>query len=155
MKRILFLVLASFTLHLLFASCNRCKKKDCKTAEPEATFDRKAMLSNIGNSIIIPNYQWLQTEVNEMDAAVAAFTDNPSEASLNSLRSAFREAYVAWQHCSAFEFGPAEQNILRASINTFPTDTAQINSNISSGSYDLNIAANMDAKGFPAIDFLI
>jgi len=39
-------------------------------------------------------------------------------------------------------------------FNVFPTDTVQINSNINSGTYNLDAANNLDAKAFPALEFL-
>ena len=53
-----------------------------------------------------------------------------------------------------YEFGPAEQEIVRMNFNVFPTDTAQIKANIISGSYNLAAASNLDAKGFPALDYI-
>jgi predicted lipoprotein len=44
---------------------------------------------------------------------------------------------------------------LRAVLNTFPSDTAQILTNVQSGAWDLNLASNIDARGFPALDFLL
>src|SRR5690606_8237728 len=41
------------------------------------------------------------------------------------------------------------------SMNTYPTDTNQIQNNISSGTYTLSSLDNVDAIGFPALDFLL
>jgi uncharacterized protein len=149
-KSILILSIVTGIILFLF-SCKKEKQDDDATPE----FDRKAMLSNIGSNIIIPNYQILQTEANALDAAVTQFTTTTDSANLIALQIAFKNTYNAWQLCSTFELGPAETDLLRANVNTFPTDTAQINSNISSGSYNLGTASNLDAKGFPAIDYLL
>lgn len=138
-------------LSVTFFSCKKDKENDTVTSE----FDRKAMLENIGNNIIIPAYHALKSEVEQMDSAVASFIAFPDLTNLVSLQNAYKDACLSWQNVSTFEFGTAEQLLLRANVNTFPTDTAQIKSNIGSGSYDLASAANIDAKGFPAIDYLL
>jgi hypothetical protein len=43
----------------------------------------------------------------------------------------------------------------KSAIGTFPTDTNQINSNISAGTYNLATATNADAVGLAALDFLL
>lgn len=138
-------------LLITFFSCKKDKKED--TTIPE--FDRKSMLTNIGNNIIISNYQAFQIKTNGFSTAISQFNAAPDSANLVSLQQVFKEVYNAWQLCSVFEFGPGETELLRASLNVFPTDTTQINSNVSSGVYDLGTASNADAKGFPAIDYLL
>ena len=41
-----------------------------------------------------------------------------------------------------------------AALGTFPADTTQIENNITNGGYNLAVAANIDAIGFDALDFL-
>jgi predicted lipoprotein len=144
-------LLTGMAIILFCFSCKKEKKDDVPVPE----FDRKAMLTNIGNNIIVSNYQVLQTESNEFSTTVSQFNTTPDSVNLVALRTAFKEVYNAWQLCSVFEFGPGETELLRASVNIFPTDTTQINSNVSSGVYDLSTAPNADAKGFPAIDYLL
>lgn len=136
------------TLLVAFYSCKKEEK-------PAPEFDRGLMLENVGNAIIIPAYENLDNKAQEMDSAVIRFTAAPDLANLVKLQDAFIEAYLAWQDVSLFEFGPAEQLLLRANTNTFPADTIQIGSNISSGTYNLAAVSNLDAKGFPAMDYLL
>jgi hypothetical protein len=63
------------------------------------------------------------------------------------LQNRSKEAYRAYQSVALFELGPAEQELLRANLNTFPADVNQINANIGAGTYDLATASNLDAKG--------
>lgn len=139
---------------LVFTSCNKDKDKDNDSQTPD-TFDKKAMLTNIGSNIIIPSYLQLIDAVDSLNISIDNFIVNPDSLLLQKTRNHFVQAYLAWQNCSAFEFGPAAGVILRDNVNIFPTDTVQINSNITSGTYDLETIANLDAKGFPAIDFIL
>lgn len=146
----LFVPIALVVMVISFSSC---KKDDDDTTTAE--FDRNAMLTHIGNSIIVPSYLEFSTQADKMDSLIKLFATTTNQTNLTALRMQYKEAYLAWQSVSTFEFGPAEQLLLRTNTNTFPTDTTQIKSNISSGSYDLATASNLDAKGFPAIDYLL
>ncbi|MEN7550635.1 imelysin family protein [Rapidithrix thailandica] len=119
------------------------------------SIDRSAMLSDIGNYIILPGYQSLQAAEEELSQAINAFTSEPTEASLATAKEKFKTTYLAWQKVNMFEFGPAEQNLLRSSVNIYPLDDEAVENNIESGSYDLETLANNDTKGFPAIDYLL
>jgi uncharacterized protein len=130
-------------------------KKDKEEEIPKSEFDRKAMLENIGNNIVVFNYSAIKTDALRLDSAANDFIISPDAIKLAALREVFKQTYLSWQNVSTFEFGPAEQGLLRVNTNTFPTDTLQINNNISTGSYDLASAGNIDAKGLPAIDYLL
>lgn len=133
---------------LVFSSCN-------PEGNNTVNFDRAAMLENIGSNIIIPNYSDLSDKMNLLKQAATDFTTAPDNSTLITLQTTFKNAYISWQKCSAFEFGPAMQVSLRMSINTFPTDSTQIQTNIASGSYNLATANNIDARGLPALDYLL
>jgi len=53
-----------------------------------------------------------------------------------------------------FDFGPGTTENLQMVCGIFPTDTAQITSQISSGVYDLNADDTRDTQGFDALDYL-
>ncbi len=143
----------SAVLLLAVAFLPSCEEK---SKEPgKADFDRKALLTNIGANIILPAYQAFKASTDELNNAVGQFMANPSEAGLSNAQNKFKDAYKAYQAISLFEFGPAEQELIRASFNTFPASVSKINNNISAGTYDLNTASNLDAKGFPALDYLL
>ena len=127
----------------------------CDNGGEVVNFDRQAMLINYAENIIVPGYQAYRQEVNELNTAVNSFTANPSEATLSAVQNAFKEAYLSWQNISFYEFGPAMDQLLRTSSNTYPTDFIAIENNIASGNYNLDALSSSDAKGFPAIDYLL
>jgi predicted lipoprotein len=148
MKKILGLVLITGVL----ISCKKDKNEDDQFVD---NFDRAALLSNVGNNIIVPNYLYLKQSGDSLYDFTLNFVTSPNVTSLTTLRNHFLETYKDWMHCSMFEFGPAATDLLRGSVNTFPCDTNQIHTNINSGTWDFAQAANIDAIGFPAIDFLL
>ena len=155
MKRIFGLALAGIVTCLLITNFS-CKKKAAENAPTNgASFDRKAMLTNIGNNVILPAYQSLQSKEVTFDELVTGFNANPDADKLSKLQDAFKELYKAWEACSSFELGVADQSSLNLNTNTFPADTTKINGYTATGSYNLSAAANNVAKGLPAIDYLL
>lgn len=132
-----------------------CRRNEPDPEPPVDNFDRTALLTNMADSIIIPNFIALDLKLDSLATAAAAFNANPDLTNLYAARNAFQAAYFAYQSVSLFEFGPSENELFRVNCNTFPTDTAQITANISNGTYDLFLASNLDAKGYPAIDYLL
>jgi hypothetical protein len=134
---------------------------DMDTEEPmpepgfEVTFERGTMLTNWADNIIIPSYEAFSSEMTGLNASFDAFKSDPSETNLIDLRTAWLTAYKTWQHVSMFEIGPAETVGLRLNMNIYPTDGQKISDFIASGTYDLSLSSNRDAKGFPALDYLI
>jgi len=132
-----------------------CNSDDDGGGDPMDDFDRAAMLENVGTNIIIPRYEAMEEATTMLLATAQLFEQGPDEVKLNALQDAWKNTAIAWQSCSPFEFGPASDQLLRTSVNTFPTNQMQIQSNIASGNYDLTTANNIDAQGLPALDYLL
>jgi predicted lipoprotein len=143
-----FLFLSACTAILLFASCE--SKDNPETQKP----DQSALLQNIGDNLILAGYELLADEADVLHQRAEAFASDPTTATLIDLEEAWRDAYQAWQKVGFYNFGPAA-NAGIIGLNIYPTDTAEINSFIRSGTYNLNSAGAIDAKGFPALDYLL
>lgn len=133
---------------LLIAGCG-------KDENGGTNFDRKAMLENYANTVIIPTYENLKLRTDSLKTAVDEFNSNVNLTTLNELQRVFLNTYRTWQTAEVFEVGPAKDVLLRGSFNTFPTDTDLISDNVRNGSYNLETAQNFKAKGFPALDYLL
>jgi predicted lipoprotein len=136
--------LNAIVLLLIFVSS--CKEK-------KADFDRGPLLENIGKNIILPSYQDANQKALALKAAANDFKASPDVTKRQVLKAAFRDAHLAWQTVEVYDFAKGASQA--ASLNTFPADSSVINANILSGSYDLQTAANLSAKGFAALDFLL
>lgn len=134
-----------------FTSC----KKDDETTSDNNSYDRTEMLTHFNDSLIIPVYQATFLTADQLTADITEFTLNPSLSGLTNARLNFEQLYTAWQTIAHLELGPAEAISLRGNVNVYPTDTIQIHANITSGAYDLGTADNTDAKGLPAISYLL
>lgn len=144
-KVILFLGLSA----LLFACSGESTSTDTDT------FDRRAMLENWADNIIVPSFQNYQTKVNALATASATFTTTPSETNLVSLRASWLEAYKAYQKVAMFEVGKAHDLMFRYYNNSFPINVAEINANIAAGNNQLDLLTKYDEQGFPALDYLL
>ena len=127
----------------------------CKEEAAPKEYDRAALTANVGTSIILPAYNNLVSELDRLKQDCNIFRHTPDDSRYVALSEQFHTTWVAWKACSPFEFGPAASVSLRSVVNTFPCDTLQIHNNFNSGTYDLNQVVNLDARGFPALDFLL
>lgn len=124
-------------------------------AGQELSFERATMLTNWVDNIIIPSYAAFTAELEALNTAFDAFKADASVSNLENFRAAWVSSYTMWQRVSMFEIGPAETVGLRLNMNIYPTDPEKIEGHIASGMYNLSLSSNRDAKGFPALDYLI
>lgn len=120
-------------------------------------FDRAAMLESMATSLIIPNFESLQGSVNQLAEATNAFVDNTSEANLTALQTAWVQAAMHHQHCSAFGFGPASLPLGSYDdvLGIFPVDEQQVEVNMEDPTFSLSASFDRDVRGFYAVEFLI
>ncbi|MEW5677333.1 imelysin family protein [Flavobacterium enshiense] len=148
MKKILLLL--SFTA--FFAACS---SSDSGSDASGDGYDRTALLTEWADNIIIPSFEDYQSKVTVLQTEVADFNTAPSEVKLTEVRTAWLEAYKAFQHVSMFEIGKAEEVALVSCTNIYPTNATGIESNVAAGTYNLTLLSQYDKQGFPAIDYLI
>ncbi|MHB1179620.1 MAG: imelysin family protein [Daejeonella sp.] len=147
---------AGFVLLLLLAGIIACSKKGTPEVDkPGNATDRQAMLVNIADNIVLPSYDNFKAKFDIMLAKSEAFTSNPTKIALTDFRAAWVNAYIQWQKVELFEFGPAERYVLRSYFNVYPAIENSVNSNIASGTSNLDLPSNYNAQGFPALDYLI
>lgn len=131
-----------------------CKKKD-KTEEEKDTFDKQALLVNMADNVILPAYSDFKTSLDSLTLAYNTFKTSGLQSDFQIIKQKLHIASMRYQRISLFEFGPAESVVVRNNFNVFPADTVQILQNISTATYSLDAIVNLDAKGLPALDYLI
>lgn len=123
---------------------------------PDSTaFDRKAMLTNWADNIIIPGYTAFAEKTAELKNAAELFTNDANLRSFYTLQSAWEEAYKLWQRVSMFNIGKADELRYRDNMNIYPTNVVEIEENIALGGYNLALPSQNDRQGFPALDYLL
>lgn len=142
-------IFAIFSLLIIVFACS----KDEETIEPN--YDKTALLTNWANNIIVPSFENYQSKIQILVDAVATFEITKSEQNLQNIRSAWFEAYKAYQYVSMYNFGKAESVYLKESSNTYPTNVVGIKDNIVKGTANLSMISQFDKQGFPALDYMI
>jgi len=146
-------ILLSIVLIALAIGCS--SSDNSETNNTSKGYDRNAILSNWADNIIIPAYENYTAKVTILSDKAAALTAAADEGKLAEVRAAWLEAYIAYQYVAMYDIGKATELYLKQSANTYPTDVAAIQANITSGNYNFNLPSQYSKQGFPALDYLL
>lgn len=138
-----------------------CGDEASNNSTPDS-FDRVTFLAYYADSLIIPEYAKLNSDVEELKTSIEGFVSLPDEQSLKNAQNAWYNAYMQWQNCSAFDFGPAQGNFgtLSEDVGTFPSTITGSQSKkgieeyIAAGDNSLSNFAR-DTRGFLGIEYLL
>jgi len=139
----------------LIVSCSSSDEGGSGNNQTLDDFNRQDMLINWADHIIIPAYQALNADLNNMSAQKELFMGTPNQVTLEAFRASWLEAYTSWQYVEMFNIGKAEELNYVYQMNVYPTNVMDIEANISSGDYNLASVNNNDAVGFPALDYML
>ena len=128
---------------------------DNNVTEPDLNKDRKAVLVNLADNIIIPSYANFKTKFDVMNAKSASFTSKPDVTTLTEFRQSWIDAYTEWQKVELFDFGPGSRNAIRSYYNIYPTSPEGIAKYIADPTENMEVTASYDKQGFPALDYLL
>ena len=108
----LFLIIPAFIL--LFWACS-------KTVEPTdnfQSFDRKGMLTNLANSVIVPSFDGFYTETITLETTVNAFANDPTNSTkLLEAQKAWAKMASVWKLACVFQQGPITDKFLLTNID--------------------------------------
>ncbi len=151
-KKWLLVVCGVVTAVFIFSACNK-KEAD---GPDSGNFDKQAMLANYADNIIIPAYDSFALQFAVMETDANSFLATPSATTQDALRISFKNTYLRFEHVTACQFGPAEDPFIMFTnfVNTFPTNSTAIESNITAGTYDLQGNLSAEQQGLPALDYL-
>ena len=141
------------TLFVLFNIVASCDNTETELSGP--TYDRSTLLENWYNQHINIGLSGFKNKVEMVGEMVDLLKNEKTIASLVKLREEHLTGWKAWQKIEMFNIGKAEEIYFRSKMNVYPVSTARVESNVSSGSYDLSNANNFAAQGFPALDYLL
>lgn len=150
MKKKLFIF---FSALMTIVACSSSDNSEGTTGG--SNYDRKVLLTNWADNIIIPSYVNYQAKVEILAANISTFNSATTEANLQAVRTSWLEAYKAYQYVAIYSFGKSEEINLKESANTYPTSASGIEANITAGTYNLALLSQFDKQGFPALDYLI
>jgi uncharacterized protein len=130
--------------------------KDPQTNTSTSSFDRRTLLRNTAENIIIPAFRSHLTDVQALEGAVNQLILSPTEQTLRQARTAWITATTSWQDCAMYNFGPAETSLgtLTENIATFPASATKIDSYISKGDTTFR-NFDRDSRGYYAVEYLL
>ena len=118
-------------------------------------FDRAAFLTAMADNVIIPRLAQLDQSTTALQTATIAFSAAPSASKLAEVKENWRVAFLAYQYCASFNFGPGDLPIygsLHDNVGIFPTNTAALEAEVLSGP---STGFYADRRGFLAIEYLL
>jgi predicted lipoprotein len=130
------------------------------------SFDRKALLANIGENIALPAYETFDARVGGMTAAIDAYCAGLGTAEEASLRAAaqdaWKQAMTTWQMVEVMLFGPVAMNerALRDVIYSWPiVGTCAVDQDVNlyrldPASYDITTRLT-NRRGLDALEYLL
>ena len=139
---------------MVFGIISSCNDTDEVIVGP--TFDRSILLNNWFNNHINPSLNNFSNELSQLKSDFTSAKNNGIDiVSLEKLRNSYKSTYKAWQYVEMFNIGKAEEIYYTATVNIYPVNTTRVESNISSGDYNLNNPNNYPAQGLPTIDYIL
>lgn len=145
-------IITFFFISVLFFSCEKDVSEDSINNQD---FNRSELLLNWSDNIIVPAYDDFYSSLIYLDEAISIFIETPSVDLLEIVSNVWLDSYKIWQHIEMFDIGLAEVINYKGKMNIYPTDSNLIIQNIENANYDLNNNNNFDARGFPALDYMI
>ena len=146
-------------LLLLITTLLSACSKDKGTTDPVQSSNdafKTAMLTHYADAIIMPAYADLTAKLSALETQVNLFLDQPSAATLEAVKPAYKAAYLSYEATSAAYFGPASALLFNNYLNTFPATPDKIEKGIVSGNYNFELPVASDSiQGFPALDYLL
>lgn len=147
----LFVLLPLAGALLLIPSCNKgCKSSDC--------FDRKTMLQDIGNKVIIPAFSGFASHAQTLDTDAQAFCASPGLQTLQQLQQSWKETAYAIKHIELFKEGPVNSAFLYPAIDFWPVRSDDADAYLAGSTpitkTDLE-SKGSTVKGSPVIEYLL
>lgn len=164
MKSILWMMLMSFALFTVACSSDDTPdeddKKDVVTEE-----QMDAVIAVYVEKVVIPTYKDMETKVKALQDAVNVFYTSGTQNDLNEACKAWRNARNPWEESEAFLYGPADDENLDPSLDSWPLDKDGLDQLLASGDFgsigeedpdndDLAEAAQ-SLRGFHTLEYLL
>ena len=144
---------AAVAVILCVAACSKSPSPDNNQSSLFGNYDQTAMLTNIGNNILLSGINNAATSATAVQTAITAFGTAPNSGTLIAAQGAWATLAQNWAVVEPFGFGPMQDQLISANTNTWPANSAKIESAITANSNAANIGA--DTKGLKGLEYLL
>ncbi len=120
------------------------------------------VIKNIADTVIIGNYQHLESNMKSLAQAIAALKSHPTAEQLLATQNAWREARVGFEIAEAHLFGPVVSLAIDPALDSWPLDSEQLQQSIqTAAALDQDKLTqyvnqlNDDVSGYHALEFVL
>jgi predicted lipoprotein len=118
-------------------------------------FNREQMLADIADNQIVPTYQALSADLNDLVQRIDALdADSVDSDALQQARETLSQARLDAQKAAFFHFGPSEEWVLRPNLMFWPVDTQKIEERIDAEQSGLG-GADFDLRSLASAEYLL
>ncbi len=144
-----------FTISLVLGLSFSCEEERPEEKQTTCDFSQEEMFVDYG-ALVVNNFSQLGDKLDELESAATNLKPELNDQNIADLKNKLNEAYLAYQSCSMFDFGPGSINGLPYTerFDTYPTNQSLVKDNAKAGVTDVNSLFKSQV-GFPALEFLI
>ena len=142
-------------LSLLALGLTGCGGSSSSGGSDNFQFDATDLIENETNNIIVAGYEDLYTEAGDLVIALAALQTTQNETTLTAAQDAWKAAREPWEQGESHIFGPVDSLEIDPHLDSWPLNTSDLASTISSYSGADIMTYNDDVQGFHAIEYLL
>lgn len=152
MKPTFFTVICCYLF--MVVSCKKTEKPSDQALFD--TYDRKALLNDLGNQII-QEYESTLLTATQLENAVNQFYQNVNISNLQNVKNQFHNLLMQWKKSEIFNFGPSEENYLAQNIDYGIFNSNLFYQNLVNSVLDSTYfaQAGVTVKGFGCIEHML
>jgi uncharacterized iron-regulated protein len=129
-NKILSLSVVVFTAMILANCENSSSSESFTTGSPI----RSAVLTNLSNSVIVTNYETLNTKATDMENLISGITAPMTDTQQTDLKLAWQSARLEWEQIETVDYmAPSIKNTVYPAIDSWPVDEVAIGVIIGNG----------------------
>ncbi len=149
MSKKLYLILGFVFFVGILSSCD-------KLTNSADGFDRKPLLENYANNLIIPAWEEMYMQCDSLHMASVTFNQFPTLDNLSNVKAKLTKCMYSYASVSTYNFGPAETTLGSYTENngTFPANASKIENFISAKNYS-HSNFDRDSRGLYGIEYLL
>jgi uncharacterized iron-regulated protein len=125
MKKLIYISIVCLSF---LSACKKDKKEDDPTPAPSSD----SVLVDFANVLAKPNYADIRDKADLLNDAIVALNANPNTTTLATAQLAWRNVRIPWEQAEGYLFGPAEDYNYDPATDTWPVNTTELDSLLSS-----------------------
>ncbi len=156
-KNIVFSSVPLFVI-LLFLIVTGCDNDGISEDQAQIEYNRRDQLRNLFTNGILPLHEEFVQQTEVLFRVTEAFSNDISLENLLTLREEWKTTANLWKRCEVYDIGDIKDSFIHTRINTWPTNTDNIESFIgASDPINLNFinSVGSSSKGIAALEYLL